>query len=109
VLADCECIRGGVFPHVGHAQVAPQPGDPSRTVPEKVEPRTPPKDEKGLPVPEAPPGSLSDKLERNRGVLKPPAGIDPGIKKPAPEPDPGNMPVIPPPGSPGNPSPAIPK
>lgn len=42
---------------------------------------------------------LGDKLARSDGVLCPPAGIDPEIR--APTPDTGNMPVIPPPGSPG--------
>jgi hypothetical protein len=43
---------------------------------------------------------LSRKLDRSNGVIKPPAGVDPGMpvehgKTTAP------MPVIPPPGSPG--------
>ena len=42
---------------------------------------------------------LGDKLARSDGVLCPPAGVDPEIR--APTPDSGNMPVIPPPGSPG--------
>ena len=42
---------------------------------------------------------LTDKLARSDGVLCPPAGVDPHIH--APTPDGGNMPVIPPPGSPG--------
>jgi acetyl esterase/lipase len=54
-------------------------------------------------------GSLSDTLGRTDGVLTPPRGIDPGIRAPAPVPDPGTTPVIPPPGSPGNPAPVRPK
>jgi len=43
---------------------------------------------------------LGDKLARSDGVLCPPTGVDPEIR--APTPDTGsNMPVIPPPGSPG--------
>jgi len=42
--------------------------------------------------------NLSDKLAQSDGVLCPP-NVDPGIKAPTPEV--GNMPVIPPPGSPG--------
>ena len=42
---------------------------------------------------------LGDKLARSDGVLCPPAGVDPEMHAPAP--DAGNMPVIPPPGSPG--------
>jgi hypothetical protein len=43
---------------------------------------------------------LSDKLARTDGVICPPAGLDPQIRSPAPDGG-GNMPVIPPPGSPG--------
>jgi hypothetical protein len=35
------------------------------------------------------------------GVIRPPAGVDPGIHAPALNPDPGTTPVIPPPGTPG--------
>ena len=42
---------------------------------------------------------LGDKLAKSDGVLCPPSGVDPEIR--APTPDAGNMPVIPPPGSPG--------
>jgi hypothetical protein len=42
---------------------------------------------------------LSDKLAKSDGVLCPPTGVDPEIRAPTPEM--GNMPVIPPPGSPG--------
>lgn len=35
------------------------------------------------------------------GVVRPPAGIDPGIGAPAPMPNPRTTPVIPPPGTPG--------
>ena len=42
---------------------------------------------------------LGDKLAKSDGVLCPPSGVDPEMR--APTPDAGNMPVIPPPGSPG--------
>jgi hypothetical protein len=42
---------------------------------------------------------LGDKLAKSDGVLCPPPGVDPEIRAPTP-PDAGNMPVIPPPGSP---------
>jgi len=49
--------------------------------------------------------TLSERLDRNSGVIHPPAGVDPGIAVPAPDPDPHSTPVIPPPGTPGgNPS-----
>jgi len=42
---------------------------------------------------------LGDKLANSDGVLCPPSGVDPEMRAPTPEG--GNMPVIPPPGSPG--------
>jgi hypothetical protein len=42
---------------------------------------------------------LSDQLSESKGVICPPAGIDPGIRAPAV--GGGRMPVIPPPGTPG--------
>ncbi|QRM30579.1 hypothetical protein [Microvirga sp. VF16] len=45
--------------------------------------------------------TLSDKLERSDGVIRPPENATPDITVPAPVPDPGTTPVIPPPGSPG--------
>jgi hypothetical protein len=45
--------------------------------------------------------TLSDKLERSDGVIRPPETATPDITVPAPVPDPGTTPVIPPPGSPG--------
>jgi hypothetical protein len=44
--------------------------------------------------------SLGEKLAKSNGVLCPPSGVDPAIRAPAPDAG-GNMPVIPPPGSPG--------
>jgi hypothetical protein len=34
-----------------------------------------------------------------RGVIRPPLGVDPGIQGTVPDPTPGTMPVIPPPGT----------
>lgn len=45
------------------------------------------------------PGNLSDKLNRNNGVIHPEGDIDPAMRKPAPPT--GATPVIPPPGAPG--------
>ncbi len=47
--------------------------------------------------------SLSEKLDRQKGVIKPKRDVDPLINKPAPVPNPNSTPVIPPPGSPGGP------
>ncbi len=46
-------------------------------------------------------GTLSDKLEKSDGVIKPPTSATPDMTVPAPVPNPGTTPVIPPPGSPG--------
>ena len=42
---------------------------------------------------------LSDRLADSKGVICPPAGVDPEIRKPPPEG--GALRIIPPPGSPG--------
>ncbi|GAB6842027.1 hypothetical protein [Methylorubrum rhodinum] len=61
---------------------------PNDRVPEKVRPEG---DTTG--------STLSDKLEKSDGVIKPPAGIDPEIKTIAPDPSPNSTPVIKPPGN----------
>lgn len=60
---------------------------PNDRVPEKVRPES---DTTG--------STLSDKLERSDGVIKPPTGVDPEIKTIAPDPSPNSTPVIKPPG-----------
>ena len=52
---------------------------------------------------QAPPGSgnLSDRLDRSKGVIKPPQGVDSGMHVPAPDAGSQRTPVIPPPGTPG--------
>jgi hypothetical protein len=76
---------------VAAAQTPPKPDQPQSQIPEKL----------------APPlenGAKENKLQREDGVIKPPANIDPGMAEKPPETG-GRMPVIPPPGSPGgNPS-----
>jgi hypothetical protein len=44
---------------------------------------------------------LSDRLDRSRGVLRPPGGIDPGLTQSPPPSGPNSTPEIPPPGTPG--------
>ncbi|ACB79117.1 conserved hypothetical protein [Methylorubrum populi BJ001] len=61
---------------------------PQEQVPEKVRPES---DTTG--------STLSEKLEKSDGVIKPPAGVDPEIKTIAPEPTPNSTPVIKPPGN----------
>jgi len=82
----------------------PSPSAPNTSIPEKIVPP-----EQGIPSPPGTVGrgrdeSLSEKLQRGEGVIAPPADIDPELRVPAPVPDPGTTIVIPPPGSPGNPS-----
>jgi hypothetical protein len=62
-----------------------------------------------LPAPGETAGStnLSDELSPSKGVICPPAGIDPGIS--APPVGGGVMPVIPPPGIPGGDPGLVPK
>jgi hypothetical protein len=62
-----------------------------------------------LPAPGETTGSanLSDGISRSKGVICPPAGVDPGISAPAA--GGGIMPVIPPPGTPGGDPSVIPK
>ncbi len=52
--------------------------------------------------------SLSDRLSRQQGTLKPPS-VDPGIHVPVPSEAQGTMPVIPPPGTPGGNQKVVPK
>jgi hypothetical protein len=51
--------------------------------------------------------TLSDQLSRSKGIICPPAGVDPGIT--APSVGGGRTPVIPPPGTPGGDSSIVPK
>ena len=44
---------------------------------------------------------LSDKLDRSGGVIRPPAGVDPGLTQSPPQSGSSKMPVIPPPGTRG--------
>jgi hypothetical protein len=51
--------------------------------------------------------SLSEQLSQSKGVICPPAGIDPGLDQTPP--GGGRTPVIPPPGSPGGNPNVVPK
>lgn len=53
--------------------------------------------------------NLSQQLEKSDGVIRPPATETPDMTVPAPVPNPGTMPVIPPPGSPGGDQQIVPK
>lgn len=71
-----------------------EPSRPNTTIPEKMQPQ-----ENGTTGSSEHGESLSDKLDRSEGVLPPPADLDPGLAKPAP--DVGTTRIIPSPGSPG--------
>jgi hypothetical protein len=45
--------------------------------------------------------TLSDRLDRNKGVIRPPTNVDPKMAVPAPKIAPDSTPVIPPPGTSG--------
>lgn len=53
--------------------------------------------------------SLSDRLSRDKGVIKPPPSATPDMNVEPPVPEPNTTPVIPPPGSPGGDKDVIPK
>src|SRR4249920_2530343 len=65
------------------------PGSPGTATTGEGEPHNP------APAPD----NLSGRLAQSDGVICPPPAVDPDIRLPTPEA--GNMPVIPPPGSPG--------
>lgn len=73
----------------------PNMPDPKTTIPEKIQPMDP--DTTGS----TSSPSLSEKLNRSEGVIKPGGHVDPDLRVPAPVPNPGTTLVIPPPGSPG--------
>jgi hypothetical protein len=75
------------------AQTTPGAPGTDQVIPEKD--RTRPQDQPGNA------GTLSDKLDKSDGVIKPPSDVDPGMAKQAPVPNPNSTPVIPPPGTPG--------
>ena len=90
-------------PAVGSVVALADAGSPlEQPPPEVMEPptesTTPPPDPSTDAKPEEP---LSEKLDKGKGVLEPPHGIDPEIKKSAPENFQSTMPVLPPPGEPG--------
>lgn len=75
-------------------QQAPNMPPPAQVPAEKVEPSDPPSTGSTG-------NTLSDRLERSDGVIRPPETATPDITVPAPVPNPGTTPVIPAPGSPG--------
>jgi hypothetical protein len=64
-----------------------------------------PRDQTNKPVEPPASGTGSSDLNRSGGVIKPPANVDPEMKR-TPPPSGARMPVIPPPGTPGG-NPAV--
>ena len=93
------------------------PFDPKQTIPEKIEPNN----RELAQTPGGRPGvqpaceprkdgeALSKELGKSGGVICPPVTDAPSMNVQPPVAEPNTTPVIPPPGSPGNPSPVIPK
>jgi len=78
-------------------QQAPNMPPLQQMPPEKIEPE-------GALSPQDPSSTgstLSDRLEQSDGVIRPPETSAPDITVPAPVPNPGTTPVIPPPGDAG--------
>jgi hypothetical protein len=63
------------------------------TIPEKMAPRP----ERDPPTTGSTGGTLSERLQRSDGVLRPDTSVTPDMTVPAPVPNPGTTPVIPPP------------
>ncbi len=81
------------------------PADPGgKNVPPEI-PAPPPESTAPPPDPatggDKPKVPLSEQLREGEGVIAPPHGVDPGIKKPIPDDFKSKTPVIPPPGEPG--------
>lgn len=87
-------MAGSALAQAGPDARDPNMPDPRNTIPEKIEPRDP-----------ATTGSvgadetLSNRLNRTDGVIRPPMGTTPDMS--ITPPDTGTTPVIPPPGAPG--------
>jgi hypothetical protein len=81
------------------AQTAPGAPGGNQVIPEKVAP--PVTEPNGVPLATGRSESLSQKLDSSGGVIKPKPGVDPGIVKTAPDPEPNSTPVVRPPGTPG--------
>jgi hypothetical protein len=79
---------------------------PNQMPAEKIEPNT---DGGASNGPSETTNTLSDKLERSDGVIRPPESATPDITVPAPVPEPNSTPVIRPPGSPGGNQQVVPK
>lgn len=87
-------IMAGIYSVAAETTPPPVvPQDPSTT--EELHDTTP------VPSEDKPAPNLSKELKEKEGVITPPRGVDPEIKKPTPENFSSDMPVLRPPGEPG--------
>ena len=86
----------GLSPTGARAQAA-APHEPTPDSSTPVDPRQDPRSTGSTHSGE----SLSDRLGRSEGVIRPPATLNPDMAVRPPVPDPGTTPVIPAPGTPG--------
>ena len=78
------------------------PGNPTAVPPEKVAPPLGShEDYSGSQDSGSSGTSPSDRLSRSKGIIKPPANVDPGMTAPTPDPGAHSMKVVPPPGTSG--------
>ncbi|WP_264048717.1 hypothetical protein [Methylobacterium flocculans] len=91
-------IAGAAFAQSPDAPLKGRDSDPAlpppnQTIPDKIRPSDESADK----------GTLSEKLEKSDGVIKPPGNAAPGMVVTPPDPNPGGMPVIKPGDLPGRP------
>ena len=79
---------------------AQSPG-PQQPHADSVAPVDPTQDQRSTSGTKRPGESLSDRLERTEGVIRPPSDLNEGRTVRPPVAEPGTTPIIPPPGGPG--------
>jgi hypothetical protein len=97
------CLSAFLLALAAEAQTGsiPQPAVPAPVLPSPQDQR-PGGDAGGVPPSGESAGrNLSEQLSQSGGIVRPPAGVDPGMTVRPPETG-SAMPVIPPPGTPGN-------
>jgi hypothetical protein len=101
------CLLGGLVAltlpaTIAVAQTAPaQSSDPNKPGSDQSVPIDPKQDPRSTTTSARPGETLSERLDRTDGVIRPPSDLNPDMSVRPPVPDPGTTPVIPPPGSSG--------
>lgn len=96
-LVTCELLASGIHASAARPFGAPEPALHSLIL-TGADSTAPQADPGTATDPKEP---LSEKLHKDEGVITPPKGVDPEIKKPMPKDFESDMPVIAPPGEPG--------